>query len=113
MYRFASLASIVALALAAFAGPAGAATFRVGAGGGCTHATIQDAIDDAAADPDVADFIRVTRSQSYSDVALDIHDQHVVIVGGYANCFDEIGDGQRTVLTGDGDHSVVRIHGSG
>ena len=105
--------TVILCALIALPGLASAATFRVGTGAGCTHATIQDAIDAAAADPDVADFIRVTRSATYDNVALDIHDQHVVLLGGYVNCLDEVGDGQRTVLNGDGDHSVVRIHGDG
>ncbi|HKE48984.1 MAG TPA: hypothetical protein VKB52_13050, partial [Rhodanobacteraceae bacterium] len=103
----------ILLALTALPGLASAATFRVGTGAGCTHATIQDAIDAAAGDPGTNDFIRITRSATYDDVALDIHDQDVVLVGGYVNCLDEVGDGQRTVLNGDGDHSVVRIHGDG
>ncbi|HEY6985996.1 MAG TPA: hypothetical protein VH375_07930 [Rhodanobacteraceae bacterium] len=108
-----TLRTVISLALVGVPALAPADTFRVGAGSGCTHATIQDAIDAAAADPDVADFIRVTRSITYDDIALDIHDQHLVITGGYANCLDETGDDQRTDLGGDGDHSVVRIHGYG
>jgi hypothetical protein len=107
------LRSIAICALMTLCVAAPAATYRVGAGGACTHASIQDAIDAAAADPDVADTIRVTRSLAYQDVSLDIHDQSLVITGGYAYCDDEIGDGLRTELAGDGDNSVVRIHGDG
>lgn len=105
---------LLALALAFGAmDQASAATYRIGTGSGCTHATIQAAIDDAAADPDVADIIRITDSLSYDDVALDIHDQHLVLEGGYASCNATTTGGTRTTLNGDGDHSVVRIHGDG
>lgn len=90
-----------------------AATYRVGSGGGCTHATVQSAIDAAAADPDVADFIRVTRTQSYDDIHLDIQDQNLVLQGGYADCSTDSEDNTRTILTGNGDDSVIRIHGDG
>lgn len=90
-----------------------AATYRVGTGASCTHATIQAAIDEAAADPEVADIIRITQSLSYNDIALDIHDQHLALEGGYANCSSATTGGARTTLNGDGDHSVVRIHGDG
>lgn len=108
------LRTFICLALAAAAASAHGATFHVGTGSGCTHATIQSAIDAAAADPDVADFVRVTRSvTSYDDIHLDIHDQHLVIEGGYANCQSETADDTRTVLNGNGDDSVIRIHGDG
>ena len=109
--RFVSVALLLSATVPVLAG---AATFRVGAGSGCTHATIQDAIDDAAADPDVADFIRVTRSvTSYDDIHLDIHDQHLILEGGYANCQTDFEDTTRTALNGNGDDSVIRIHGDG
>lgn len=108
-----TLRTAILLSLTALPGLASASTFRVGAGSGCTHATIQDAIDDAAADPDVADFIRVTRGITYEDIHLDIHDQHLVLQGGYANCQSETEDDTRTVLNGNGDDSVIRIHGYG
>lgn len=90
-----------------------AATYRVGFGTGCTHGSIQDAIDDAADDPDVADIIHIATNQAYDDIELDIHDQHVALQGGYADCTAAGSNGQRTTLDGDGDHSVVRIHGDG
>jgi len=99
--------------LAAIMQDAGAEIFRVGSGGGCTHATIQSAIDAAAATPDEADFIRITRSVAYNDIALNIHDQHLVLEGGYASCTTDSPDGTRTELTGNGDDSVLRIHGYG
>jgi hypothetical protein len=108
-----TLRTVILSALVAMPGLASAATFRVGAGSGCTHATIQDAIDDAADDPDVADFIRATRGITYADIHLDVHDQHLVLEGGYANCATDAEDDTRTALNGNGDDSVIRIHGSG
>lgn len=109
--RFCAVAALAAFGFSSLS--VGAATFIVGAGSGCTHATIQDAIDDAAADPDVADFIRVTRGVTYEGIHLDIHDQHLVLLGGFANCQSGTEDDTRTVLNGNGDDSVIRIHGSG
>ena len=109
-------ARALCLTLALFAGAspyALAATYRVGFGAGCTHDSIQDAIDDAADDPEAADIIRIARNQAYDDIGLDIHDQHLVLEGGYADCTATTSGGQRTTLEGDGDHSVVRIHGDG
>lgn len=109
-----SRTSCLMLALLAGVGPAShAATYRVGFGAGCTHASIQDAIDDAADDPDVADIIRIAANQAYDDIELDIHDQHLALEGGYADCTAATSGGLRTTLNGDGDHSVVRIHGDG
>jgi len=107
------LAAATAAMLAAAATGAHAATFRVGSGAGCTHTTIQSAIDAAAETPDEADFIRLTRSLDYDDVALDIRNQHLILEGGYANCTTGFADGTRTVLTGNGDDSVLRIRGYG
>lgn len=107
------LVTTMAVLLAAIAPDAGAAIYRVGAGSSCTHATIQSAIDTAAATPGVADSIRVTRSLAYDDVELDIEDQSVVLEGGYATCSTESPDGTRTILTGNGDDSVLRIRGHG
>ena len=107
-----SLVFTALVALLSMHGHAGAATFRVGAGSGCTHATIQAAID-AAADTPETDFIRITRSLTYSDQALEIEDQHLVLDGGYASCGTDFGDDTRATVTGDGDHSVIKIRGSG
>ena len=74
--------ALVALLLGTWT-PNAATDFRVGTGSGCTHATIQAAIDAAAATPET-DFIRVTRSLDYSDQALEIEDQSLVLEGGYA-----------------------------
>ena len=89
-----------------------AATFRVGAGGGCTHATIQAAID-AAADTPETDAIRVTRSLDYHGQALEIEDQNLVLDGAFSTCATEFSDDQRATLNGDGDHSVLKIRGNG
>src|SRR5688500_17235752 len=109
-----SRAPILTLALLAAATlDTHAATYRVGFGTGCTHDSIQDAIDDAAVDPEVADIIRIARNQASDDLRLDIHDQHLALEGGYADCTAAGSGGLRTTLEGDGEHSVVRIHGHG
>src|SRR5688572_30551883 len=51
--------SVFVLALAALASPASAAVYRVGTGSGCTHSSIQAAVD-AAGNTTQADTIRIT-----------------------------------------------------
>ncbi|MBP6329968.1 MAG: hypothetical protein KA357_09135, partial [Dokdonella sp.] len=45
--------------------PAAAALYRVGSGAGCTHATIQAAVNAAVASVE-ADEIRISQSQAYT-----------------------------------------------
>ena len=80
------------LATAGFVGllcsqPAFALTFYVGGSeSGCTHHTLQDAIDDL---PDnAASDIHVANSATYTQVALTVDDKNVHIIGGYALCGD-------------------------
>jgi hypothetical protein len=107
------LTLIFVVALCVVANPAAhAATFRVGTGAGCTHASVQAAID-AAEGTAETDFIRITRSTTYANQALRIDDQHLILQGGYANCQSTTQDNVRTILTGSGDESVLEISGEG
>lgn len=76
--------TVTLLGLAA-ASPSFATDFFVGAGSGCTHTTIQAAIDSAASQPGF-DRIRIASNQTYTAQALTITAQAVTLEGGYANC---------------------------
>jgi hypothetical protein len=104
----------VALASAFMAVPALAATYRVGTGTGCTHATIQAAVD-AAAVTATADEIHVSQSQAYTQqtILIDQAQGALVLGGGYATCLaDTPGAGQRTVISGASPLPVLRIRRS-
>ena len=86
----------------AVASPAWASTFKVGTGTGCTHSTIQDAVDAADANPGV-DHIILTRSVSYTQQAIYIQQaQPLTLTGGYATCAAAAPAGERTVVNGSG-----------
>jgi hypothetical protein len=92
------------LLLIASISPAAVATiFTVGAGGsGCTHTTIQDAINAAEANAG-ADTVRITRSLSYTGQQIFVNTaQHLSIVGGFATCTSPASDGQKTVVSAAG-----------
>ena len=103
----AALAALVPLCASM---PAHAAIYRVGSGSGCTHATIQAAIDAAAATPD-ADEVRLgTTSYNLAGLSIGANGGALVITGGYASCVASApAAGQRAVLVGNGTRSVVRI----
>jgi predicted outer membrane repeat protein len=106
----------VALALAAvllLTAPAHADFFRVGVGSGCTHATVQAAVD-AAALTSETDTILVARNTTYSGQAITIHNQSLNIFGGHADC-NTLAHSGRTVLSGSGGAAapVVSVTGSG
>jgi predicted outer membrane repeat protein len=92
-----------------------AAIFTVGAtGSGCTHNTIQDAINAAEASAG-ADTVRITRSLSYTGQQIFVNTtQHLNIVGGFATCTSPASDGQKTVVSaaGPNNHSVFNISGT-
>lgn len=89
------------LALAA-GGHAQAATYIVGTGAGCTHATIPAALAAANASPG-EDTVRITRSQAYTAQAISFSTtQTVELTGGYATCDQVASDGIRTVISGAG-----------
>lgn len=91
------------LLLSGAALPASAAIFTVGAPGtGCSHTTIQAAIDAAEASAG-ADTIRVTRSAGWTQQALVVNtSQHLNLVGGFATCGQPATDNTYTVIDGAG-----------
>jgi predicted outer membrane repeat protein len=95
----------LALAAAAIlqAATASAATYRVGGGGGCTHATIQAAVNAAATNPGF-DTIRITRSLSYTAQAIVVEadTSGVEIVGGYADCLSNVTSLPKSLVSGAG-----------
>ena len=102
---------LIGLALAATT--AEAAIYRVGNGAGCTHATIQSAIDAAGAASGASD-IRI-RAGAFADTALEIGNESdaLRLIGGFANCADELpipGDGSS--LQGTIGHPVLTINGA-
>lgn len=107
--------AIPALLLALTAAPAAdAATFLVG-GDDCDFATIQPAIDAAAANAGF-DTIRVAMNAPYTAQALRMDAQDVEIVGGFAACASATPTpGAKTTISGAGGaaDSVLVILGSG
>ncbi len=91
-----------------------AATYIVGTGSGCTHATLAAAVTSAENNPG-ADTIRLTRSITYSQVAASITtSQELTIAGGFATCAQATSDGTTTTLDGAGGATepVLRITGN-
>ncbi|MEO8673444.1 MAG: hypothetical protein ABI411_19180 [Tahibacter sp.] len=102
---------LLATVFAAVAPMAGAKTFAVGRGAGCTHTTIQSAIDAAKANRG-ADTIRITRSLRYTRQALVVDTREsLAILGGFAQCNQAASDGNATTIDGAGGATdpVVRI----
>lgn len=100
---------LAAFALATcFGTGAQAATFIVGSGTGCTHGTIQSAIN-AANNAAGADTIRLTRSLTYAAEANTINTgQELTIEGGYATCTQASPDTTSTTVSGlGGAHAPV------
>lgn len=95
------------------AGPIGPPhEFAVGNGLGCSHGTLQGAIDAAAAAAGPHTVV-VTASASYVDQALLINDaEALTLAGGYASCFDTDTAGT-TTIDGGASAPVVRIIGAG
>jgi predicted outer membrane repeat protein len=105
--------ALAALATLAVAEPARANVYFVGVGSGCTHASVQAAVDDAALTSE-DDLILVARNTTYGNQAVAITDQGLTILGGYPHCNTLVPDG-RAVLNGSGGAAepVVRISGNG
>jgi len=88
--------------LIAFSCDSWAAIFTVGTGAGCTHGTIQSALNAAAAAPG-ADTVRLTRSLTYEPEANTVNDsQNLNLVGGFATCTQAATDNIKTVVSGAG-----------
>ena len=91
-----------------------AAIFTVGVDAACTHSSIQDAIDAAAADPDY-DSILIARNQTYAAEALLIPHTALALSGGPADCTVLDPGTQRTLISGVGNGGlpVVRVDAAG
>ena len=97
--------------LIAFSGSAWAAIFTVGNGAGCSHGTIQSALNAAAATAG-GDTVRLTRSLTYQPEANSINDSgNLNLVGGFATCTQAATDNIKTVVSGAGGAAepVLRI----
>ncbi|MBN8481718.1 MAG: hypothetical protein J0L88_09025 [Xanthomonadales bacterium] len=106
-----ALAGTFAATLALSMSPmAHAAIYRIGSGAGCTHATIQAAIDAAVATAE-GDEIRLGATQyNVSTLSIGATDGPLTVSGGYASCLaTSPAAGQRAVLIGNGSGSVVRV----
>lgn len=89
-----------------------AATYTVGVGGGCSHSTIQSALDAAGAAGGPHE-VRISRSATWTAQALTATTSGSVrIVGGFATCTQSTGDGIATVVSGSGGTQapVLRIN---
>ncbi len=97
--------------LMAISANATAAIFTVGTGAGCSHGTIQSAINAANASAG-ADTVRLTRSLTYQPEAVTINAvENLNLVGGFATCTQAATDSNKTVISGAGGASepVLRI----
>ena len=86
--------------------------YTVGVGVGCKYSNVQDAINAAAASPG-EDYVWISQSATYTNQAITISNQDVIVEGGFANCTDnEPASGARTLLQGASGHSVIYIIGN-
>jgi hypothetical protein len=88
---------------------------RVGTGPGCTHATIQSALNAAANDGHDPTSIMITRSLSYTDQALRINDREAIeLIGGFERCADTAPGSGYTRIDGTGgaQQTVIAVVGS-
>lgn len=90
-----------------------AATFTVGSNSGCTHTSIQAAIDAAAAAPGT-DTVLVARNQTWTAQQLSISGQSLILAGGTPQC-GLAPDGSLTLISGAGGAQlpVLRITTTG
>ncbi|MBN8480826.1 MAG: hypothetical protein J0L88_04455 [Xanthomonadales bacterium] len=108
------VSAVLALSSTA-AGPACAAIYAVGDIPGCTHATIQSAINAAEANPG-EDFIRIPHDRVWNNLALSVNTSQILSFEGYwSDCNTIDTSGARTTLDGAGGGAapVLRIEGSG
>lgn len=90
-------------------------TFKVGVGAGCTHSTIQSALDAAANDGNQRSLILLTRSLVYSNQSLRINDpESLELRGGFDHCSDTQPSGSYTRIDGVGGNqqTVLAVVGS-
>lgn len=108
--RLPALIRLVGTLLLLLAGSAHAADFRVGDGAGCTHSTIQAAINAAHGNPG-PDRIHIARNLTWTAQELVIDTaQELDLIGGYDTCATATPNGT-TTLDGAGGNarSVLRI----
>lgn len=107
--QIATLAILGAAAL-----PAQAAVFLAGTDAGCQFASIQAAVNAAAANPG-ADTVRIASSGTYTAQAITIGAQDLTIDGDFANCTDATPSGGGASVSGQGGATaaVFRITGAG
>lgn len=103
--RFTAVLMMVAAA------PAHAAVYAVGTEPGCTHATIQAAVDAAEANPG-EDFIRIPHSQVWNEQAIVINTAQTLWLEGYWSDCNTIDGSTHTTLDGFGGSAapVIRIN---
>lgn len=105
---------MVATALLCSAPALSAATFSVGPASDCTHASLQGALDSAAANSG-ADVVRVVRTATWTGIQVSTDTGHdVEIVGGWEACTSAAPSGM-TTLSGAGGQarSVLALRGNG
>jgi hypothetical protein len=93
---------------------AAATTYAVGSGAGCTHATVQEAINAAVIDTGSGPhLIKLTTGTISVPNGLTLHNAvtDIIIEGGYSSCAGTLGSNTRTVLdaAGGADGTVLDI----
>lgn len=87
-----------------------AATYWVGSGAGCTHATLDSAIAAAQANGTSPDFIRLAGAVTLGDL-IEITNDTLFVEGGYSVCGGPAGT-SRTSIDVPGAHDAFWIHGA-
>jgi predicted outer membrane repeat protein len=111
--RNSALLMAMALATLGMHHDAHALTYLVGGDGACDYSTVQAAINGAASNPG-PDSIHIANNAGYSQQALSIGSQDLIIEGGYASCASAAPTGITTIDGAGGSAApVFRISGSG
>ncbi len=106
-------ACLFAIAMAGLAGEAAAAIYHVGNDVGCSHTTVQAAINALPAGG--THEIRISNTATYTAQAITISGRVLTLRGGYTSCDGAAPTTARTTLNGAGgsSNSVLTIGGSG
>lgn len=104
-------AALLACASSAFATPEYLIVGDGSQGQRCQFASIQDALDAAAANGPDLDYVLVTSTLSYTSQQLVVTNQNVLIEGGYSDCdlTPPAGAPIPSPIVGDGAHSVLTL----
>ncbi len=89
--------SCLALFCLVAASSAGAATFRVGIGTGCTHVTVESAVAAAAANGSGLDEIYIAYATQTLGSLVEVDSHSVALVGGFSSCTAVSPTGQTTL----------------